>query len=282
MAAPSEPPENRPPGVALPVLLALFVVSGAAGLVYEVAWTRALLLLLGSTATASAVVLAAFLGGLGVGAAFGGRIADRSRRPLALYGVLEIAAAAWAVLLPFLLALLERPYVSVASGLRPDVRIAARIAVAVVAVVPGAALVGATFPAILRARAGASRGALGTSAAWLYGANTVGAVAGALWAGFAGILAFGVSGASRVAAAAPPPPRGGGGAPRPRPPRPPPPSVSWPSSSASSAASAAWAAWTAWTAWTGPPNRSRCPPRSPARGSGRPAARSSRRPSAGS
>ena len=56
------------------LLLALLFVSGAAGLVYEVAWTRRLLLLLGSTSITSAVVLAAFLGGLGIGGAFGGRL----------------------------------------------------------------------------------------------------------------------------------------------------------------------------------------------------------------
>src|SRR5687768_14259417 len=50
------------------LLTALFVASGAVGLAYEVAWTRGLLRLLGSTAVASALVLAAFVGGLGLGA----------------------------------------------------------------------------------------------------------------------------------------------------------------------------------------------------------------------
>src|SRR5579872_1398351 len=50
----------------------LFVVcytaSGAAALVYEVAWTRMLTLQLGHTVAAASTVLAAFMGGLALGA----------------------------------------------------------------------------------------------------------------------------------------------------------------------------------------------------------------------
>src|SRR5437762_13531709 len=86
---------------ALALALPLAFVSGAAALVYEVAWTRRALLVVGSTATASAVVLAAFLGGLGLGGRLGGSRADRVARPLLFYGALEIGAALRAAAFPW-------------------------------------------------------------------------------------------------------------------------------------------------------------------------------------
>jgi spermidine synthase len=188
---------RRGPG--LPVLLLLAVVSGAAALVYEVGWTRRLLLVLGSTSTASAVVLAAFLGGLGLGGRLGGPRADRARSPLALYGVLEVLAAAWALLFPHVLSALEPLHVSLATGASDGTRWALRAVLAVVAVLPGATLLGATYPALLAAAA-RSGARVGPAAAWIYGVNTLGAVAGALWAGFAGVFDFGVLGSTRLAA----------------------------------------------------------------------------------
>jgi spermidine synthase len=188
--------------VRLPALLALavlFLVSGATTLVYEVAWTRRLLLVLGSTAVASVVVLSAFLGGLGLGGLLGGRVADRSTRPLRLYGVLELLAAGWALLVPLLLDLVEGPFLRALGGLVPAARTALRAGLAWLIVAPGAALLGATLPALLR-HAVRGRDA-GLPTALLYGANTVGAVGGALWAGWVGIFSLGVMGSSRAAAA---------------------------------------------------------------------------------
>ncbi len=182
-------------------LVSAFFASGAVGLAYEVAWSRALLLLLGSTATASAIVLGVFVGALGLGARWGGVQAERSERPLRLYGIFEIAAAALALLSLPLISLLETPYVSIATGTGEVVRLVLRIVVATIVVAPAAFLLGATLPAMVRhwvqARGGAGRGT-----AWLYGVNTVGAVLGCLWTGFSGIEAFGIDGVLRVAAGA--------------------------------------------------------------------------------
>jgi spermidine synthase len=66
------------------VALALTVVTGFAGLVYEVAWQKYLAALLGSNAEATSAVLAIFLGGLALGyAAFGraSHLRGRARAP---------------------------------------------------------------------------------------------------------------------------------------------------------------------------------------------------------
>jgi spermidine synthase len=63
------------------VLVAL-LLSGAASLMYQVAWTRRLVTITSATASAQAVVLAVFMAGLGLGAHLGGRFASRARRPI--------------------------------------------------------------------------------------------------------------------------------------------------------------------------------------------------------
>ncbi|MBI2563007.1 MAG: hypothetical protein HYW08_11600, partial [candidate division NC10 bacterium] len=70
-------------------ILACFFLSGATGLVYEVIWTRMLGLVFGHTVYAVSTVLAAFMGGLAAGSILFGRLADRSRHPVRLYGLLE-------------------------------------------------------------------------------------------------------------------------------------------------------------------------------------------------
>ncbi len=79
--------------VRLRAVQALFVVSGAAGLIYEVVWSRLLKEVFGVTAYAVAAVLATYLAGLALGAWLLGRRADQQPDPLRFYGLLELAAA---------------------------------------------------------------------------------------------------------------------------------------------------------------------------------------------
>ena len=68
----------------------LFFLSGATGLVYELLWVRLLYQSFGSTIQSVTTVVAAYMGGLGLGAWLLGARADRHPRPAALYGRLEI------------------------------------------------------------------------------------------------------------------------------------------------------------------------------------------------
>src|SRR2546422_2472641 len=87
------------------VFVLLYAASGAAALIYEVAWTRLLTLQMGHTVAAASTVLAAFMGGLAIGAAFAGRLPVRSASgPLRAYAALELAVALTAMVLPALLA----------------------------------------------------------------------------------------------------------------------------------------------------------------------------------
>jgi spermidine synthase len=187
-------PDRAPSNLAGRALLVLaFFLSGAAALAYEVSWSRALLLVLGSTATTSAIVLGTFVGALGLGARWGGRCAERSRRPLRLYGLLEIGAATWALVAVPVAGLLETPYVALAAGAPAAVRLALRVLAAAVVIVPASWLLGATLPVLVR-HAVRVEGETGRQTAWLYGVNTAGAVLGCLFTGFVGVAAWGVTG----------------------------------------------------------------------------------------
>lgn len=58
------------------IVLIAFGFSGAAALIYEVVWTRALSIILGSTTYALSTMLSTFMAGLAIGGFIGGRIQD--------------------------------------------------------------------------------------------------------------------------------------------------------------------------------------------------------------
>src|SRR5256885_2391641 len=87
-----------------------FILSGATGLIYEVLWARLLGLVFGATTFAISTVLAAFMGGLALGSACAGRLAGKIKRPLRLYGVMEICIALYALAVPALFRLSDYFY----------------------------------------------------------------------------------------------------------------------------------------------------------------------------
>jgi spermidine synthase len=191
----------RLPGWTLPVVLGLFFASGAAGLVYEVVWTRLLLNVFGATLYAVSTVLAAFMGGLALGSLVGGRIADRIRRPLAAYGVVELAVAVTALAVPFVLDLLDPLYgLLYARGESPLLLLSiVRFVVSFAVLLVPTTCMGATLPLLARFVA-RRRDQLGGRIGALYALNTTGAVTGTFLAGFVLLAALGVWG-SMVAAA---------------------------------------------------------------------------------
>src|SRR5881296_394190 len=164
----------------------LFFLSGATGLVYELLWVRLLYQAFGSTLESVTTVVAAYMGGLGLGAWLLGRRGDRHPRPAALYGGLEIAIGVFGLVSPFVLALTHRIYVSAAGalGLGGGASVALRFALAALVLLVPTTLMGGTLPVLTRAFMGTERDRLKPSLGWLYGINTLGAVAGTALAGF--------------------------------------------------------------------------------------------------
>lgn len=184
------------------LFLIAYACSGLAGLVYEVTWTRLLTLYIGHTTAAASAVVAAFLGGLAIGAAAGGRVASglKPRQCLQAYVGLEIAVVVCALLLPIELQLL-RPVLSAAyqdgnGAFFPLVRVLSCI---VMVMIPALAL-GGTFPMAIRWFARSSDRPAAESST-LYFVNTIGAAAGSMLAGFVLIPAIGMRATTYVAMA---------------------------------------------------------------------------------
>jgi spermidine synthase len=180
------------------LIVVLFFCSGAAALIYEVLWARQLGLVFGATTEAASAVLAAYMLGLALGAALGGRWADRAKNPLRLYGLLEAGIGAAGLALPWAIARLPGLYAPLA-GTEAGTGFAlglVRFALGLALLLLPTLLMGATFPALVRVLGGAGTRPLGR----LYAANTLGAVAGTLAAGYILIARLGVSGTAALAA----------------------------------------------------------------------------------
>jgi spermidine synthase len=166
------------------IVLLLFFLSGVASLVLETVFRRELTLYVGNAVTATSLTLATFLGGLALGAALFGRIADRSARPLRLYAILELGVGASGALAVAFLShgrdALLAPVRSAGPGAAGSI-VAAAIAAALL--LPPTILMGGTLPALTNHQLRGGGRFLG-SLATLYGANTLGASVGAALAGF--------------------------------------------------------------------------------------------------
>ena len=190
---------DRP--VPLPALLLLFVLSGAAGLIYEVVWARQLVLVFGNTSQAVSTILTGFFGGLAIGGAVGGRVADRVARPLRLYGFLELIVVVVVLLTPLTFRLIGEVYRGIYPALAdaPLALALVRFALAILALAPATLIMGATLPTLTRYLTQGGRGIAGAFQR-LYTANTVGAIVGTALAGFVLIELLGLTGALVVGA----------------------------------------------------------------------------------
>jgi spermidine synthase len=158
----------------------LVLGSGLCALVYQVSWARELRLVFGATTPASSTVLAVFMGGLGLGSLLLGRRAERAVSPLAFYGRLEIGVGLAAAASPWLLMLARRLYLATGGSEALGWLGSTLVRLVLAAVVLGLPtfLMGGTLPAVARAVTPADDGGRRVLG-WLYGCNTVGAVAGA-------------------------------------------------------------------------------------------------------
>ncbi|MBI2834454.1 MAG: fused MFS/spermidine synthase [Acidobacteria bacterium] len=182
--------------------LFIYLLSGAAALLYEVAWSRVLTLHMGHTVGAIGTVLAALMSGLALGAALAGRKASTMTpaRALQVYAVLEVGIAVCAILLPFAVhffdPLLGWAYRDGQGGLTFA---AARVMSSFIVLAIPAAAMGATFP--IAVRWVATSGVAAARAGALYAANTIGAAVGAAAAGFVLLPSIGLTGTTAVGVA---------------------------------------------------------------------------------
>lgn len=182
----------------------MFVVSGAAGLVFEVALQRSLTRAFGVSALATSTVLAAWMAGLALGALLFGRLADRSKAPLKLYAWLELGIAVCAAVMPFVVPVAIDGFASLAKGRTLDdplVRSGLFVMAFGITLVP-TLLMGGTLPPVARALASKSELASGDGdIARLYTANVLGAAIGAALGSYVFLPGIGLSASMWLGAA---------------------------------------------------------------------------------
>ena len=172
-------------------VLALLVASGGASLGYQIIWTQQSTLWLGHESAAVLAVVAAFFGGLAVGAlALGPRI-DRSPHPERWYAGCEALIGAWSLTLALLLPLMTRWLLDF-IGAQPSSLWHWSVAFCgtFVLLLPATAAMGATLPAMERVLARLHTG--GAPIAALYAGNTLGALLGVLAVTFVLIPRYGL------------------------------------------------------------------------------------------
>ncbi len=189
------------------LVLVCLLLSGFAALLYETVWTRQFALVFGTSELAIATVLAAYMGGLAAGAAVAGRVAAQVRRPVLVYGILELVIALAALAVPHAIRL-STALARALFGGQPSPPEAAGLPLALfylacsflILLVP-TALMGATLPLLARF-AVRSDSQVGPRMATLYATNTLGAVLGTTSAAFVLMPRLGLSGTVLVGAAA--------------------------------------------------------------------------------
>lgn len=204
-------PQARWPGGASltpPGLLMIAGLAGFSGLMFELAWFRLLVLVLGGSAYTFSLMLLGFLIGLAVGGWVGGSLADRVHRRRGTNGVLGclagmlVCVAMTSVLTTLLYGRMPFAFVWLYGwlGSSPALLWVGNLVLALAVMMPATLCMGAAFPFLVRAHAG-DRLQLSGPVGRLYGANTMGAVLGAFAGGFLLLPALQIVGTVRAAAA---------------------------------------------------------------------------------
>ncbi|HYK22779.1 MAG TPA: fused MFS/spermidine synthase, partial [Pyrinomonadaceae bacterium] len=153
-------------------------------------------LVFGATTLAVSTVLAAFMGGLALGSALAGRFASRIRKPIAVYGLMEIGIAIYALLVPLLFRWIDQAYVLIWQHFQPGFFAFSlwRFVLSGLVLLVPTTLMGATLPVLAALRSNTN------AVARLYAFNLAGAIIGTLAAGFVLLPVLGVRTTISVAA----------------------------------------------------------------------------------
>ena len=181
--------DDAPPitidGRARRVALVAFAFSGAAAMVYQVLWSRALAIVIGSSVYSFTIILLAFLIGLSIGAALWSRLANRSGNPVAWLAATHLGVVAMVIASYLLLDKLPGFFVLLLQGaaFSTDGILFTQFLLAALAVLPATVFLGGVMPLTIRIySAGIER--VGHDVGQAYSVNTVGAIVGSFAAGF--------------------------------------------------------------------------------------------------
>lgn len=189
------PPDPTTPPTAVYVAIGL---SGMTALGAEVIWTRLLALLFGPTVYTFSIILAVFLTGIGLGSAYGAKLARHLRRPgvalaiMQLLLVVAIPLGTWMIIY-----VVPHVFSARAPGQSIWMRMALDLFRGMIALLPATCLWGASFPLAVAAAARGERDT-GHLVGRVYASNTIGAIGGSLMGSLIGIPLLGTQGAMQA------------------------------------------------------------------------------------
>lgn len=180
-----------------------FLLSGVAGLIYQMVWMRYLATIFGTSEQAIVTVLVAYMGGLAAGAWGAAKLLPRLKRPILIYALLEVTIAVSALFVPLLLKVISRVHVAMVGGQASppseggvlDMLVCLGLGCVVLSI--PTACMGATLPILARGVVHRSE-QIGRRVGWLYAINTLGAMTGVVLAAFFLIPSLGLWRASFV------------------------------------------------------------------------------------
>jgi predicted membrane-bound spermidine synthase len=187
-------------GLRVAILCAVLFLSGIGALIFETLWLRLSGLAFGNSVWATALILSSFMAGLALGNAFAASSRIRRWRPLHLYAVLEILVAFLGCTIVFglpVLGELMRPVWQTLWNYQPTLLGLRFIVSFLILLVPTTAM-GLTLPVLIEDPV-LRRANFGRAIGFLYGSNTLGAVAGAVLGEGYLIAAFGLHGTGLAA-----------------------------------------------------------------------------------
>ena len=181
---------QKRPSIILLLFASLFLVSGAAGLVYQIVWERLLELFFGVTMVSVTLIVGAFMAGLGLGSLIGGRLARQVKNTLLVYGLLELGIA--------LFGIFSQPLIFwVGESMAGSSYVWVFLISFAILLIP-TTLMGMTLPLLTQSfvhRVDTSGSVIGI----LYGINTLGAAFGTVLAGYVFIGRYGFDGTTTIA-----------------------------------------------------------------------------------
>src|SRR6266567_2467805 len=182
------------------ILSGILFLSGISALIFEALWLRLSGLSFGNSVWAAALILSSFMAGLALGNAIAASSKVRRWRPLHLYAVLELAVAVLGCTIVFGLPLLGgwlRPVWQTLWEYQPML-LGLRFMLSFVILLMPTTAMGLTLPVLMEDPI-LRRASFGRAIGFLYGANTLGAVAGAVVGEAYLIGAFGLRGTGLAA-----------------------------------------------------------------------------------
>src|SRR5438128_11597505 len=194
------PSRDQHARVRVTILSGILLLSGIGALIFETLWLRLSGLAFGNSIWAAALILSSFMAGLALGNAIAASSKVRRWRPLHLYAVLEVLVAFFGCTIVFglpLLGGLMRPVWQMLWNYQPTL-IGLRFVLSFLILLVPTTAMGLTLPVLIEDPI-LRRANFGRAIGFLYGSNTLGAVAGAVVGEAYLIQAFGLRGTSLAA-----------------------------------------------------------------------------------